>query len=119
MWPESCTCRDSLIASARLGRMRFSSFIVVVSLALAARPASLDAQVGGTTDIITGRVTGPEGQPLLGARVEVMSLETDVTRTRTTDQNGRYTILFPDGGGQYRMTVRYIGMQPVDRKSVV
>src|SRR3712207_605718 len=95
--------------------MRLSSFIAVVvgSLALAAHPAVLAAQVGGTTDIITGRVTGPEGQPLSGARVEVISLETEVTRTRTTDQNGRYTILFPDGGGQYRLTVLHIGMQPV------
>src|SRR3712207_5928540 len=94
--------------------MRLSLFAALVStLALAARPAVVTAQVGGTTDIITGRVTGPGGQPLAGARVEVTSLETEVTRTRTTDQNGRYTILFPDGGGQYRMTVRYIGMQPV------
>src|SRR3712207_6199159 len=94
--------------------MRLTSLaLALTSLALAARPASVAAQVGGTTDIITGRVTGPEGQPLSGARVEVTSLETEVTRTRTTDQNGRYTILFPDGGGQYRMIVRYIGMQPV------
>src|SRR5918999_801681 len=94
--------------------MRLSLFAAVVgTFALAAHPETLAAQVGGTTDIITGRVIGPEGQPLSGARVEVTSLETEVTRTRTTDQSGRYTILFPDGGGQYRMTVRYIGMQPV------
>ncbi|MFN2565085.1 MAG: carboxypeptidase regulatory-like domain-containing protein, partial [Gemmatimonadaceae bacterium] len=94
--------------------MRLSLLTVVAtSLALAARAPVLPAQVGGTTDIITGRVTGPEGQPLAGARVEVTSVETEVTRTRTTDQSGRFTILFPDGGGQYRMTVRYIGMQPV------
>src|SRR3712207_5907145 len=95
--------------------MRFSLYTVVVvtSLALVAQAPTLAAQVGGTTDIITGRVTGPEGQPLAGARVEVTSVETEVTRTRTTDQSGRFTILFPDGGGQYRMTVRYLGMQPV------
>jgi hypothetical protein len=92
--------------------MRLASF-VVVTLALAVGPAAVAAQVGSTTDIITGRVTGPDGQPLAGARVEATSLESEMTRTRTTDQNGRYTILFPDGGGQYRLTVRYIGMQPV------
>src|SRR5688572_21344237 len=92
--------------------MRHSLFVVVATLAFVLAPLRANAQVGATTDIITGRVTGPGGQPLAGARVEVTSLETEVTRTRTTDQNGRYTILFPDGGGQYRMTVRYIGMQP-------
>src|SRR5688572_25048393 len=93
--------------------MRHSLFVVVATLAFVLAPLRANAQVGATTDIITGRVTGPGGQPLAGARVEVTSLETEVTRTRTTDQVGRYTILFPDGGGQYRMTVRYIGMQPV------
>jgi hypothetical protein len=92
--------------------MRHPLFAVVATLVLVLCPPAIAAQVGGTTDIITGHVTGPDGQPLSGARVEVTSLETEVTRTRTTDQNGRYTILFPDGGGQYRMTVRYIGMQP-------
>src|SRR5687767_1077969 len=93
--------------------MRLALYGTVVALTLALRPPAAAAQVGSSTDIITGRVTGPEGQPLAGARVEVTSLETEVTRTRTTDQSGRYTILFPDGGGQYRMTVRYIGMQPL------
>src|SRR5688500_13656397 len=92
--------------------MRLSLYAVVVTLALALRSPAVAAQIGNT-DIITGRVTGPGGQPLAGARVEVTSVETEVTRTRTTDQSGRYTILFPDGGGHYRMTVRAIGMQPV------
>jgi carboxypeptidase family protein len=93
--------------------MRLSLHAFAVTLAFAVCPPLVAAQVGSSTDIITGRVTGPDGQPLSGARVEATSLETDVTRTRSTDQNGRYTILFPDGGGQYRVTVRYLGMQPV------
>jgi hypothetical protein len=81
-------------------------------LALALVPGVVAAQVGGTTDIITGTVTGPEGNPIAGARVDVMSVETEITRSRTTDANGRYTILFPDGGGQYRIIVRHVGMAP-------
>src|SRR5437870_10588173 len=70
------------------------------------------AQVGTTTDIIVGRVTGPDSQPLAGASVEAMSLETQVSRQRTTDARGRFTIVFPEGGGQYQLTVRYIGLAP-------
>ena len=71
------------------------------------------AQVGTTTDIIVGRVTGPDSQPLAGASVEAISLETQVSRQRTTDARGRFTIVFPDGGGQYQVVVRFIGMAPV------
>ncbi|HEY0995890.1 MAG TPA: carboxypeptidase-like regulatory domain-containing protein, partial [Gemmatimonadaceae bacterium] len=73
------------------------------------------AQVNGTTDIIVGRVTAPDGRPLAGARVEVTSLETETTRAKTTNDKGEYTVLFPDGGGQYRVRVRMLGMQPAER----
>ena len=62
--------------------------ILAVALFVAAFgvPASVRAQVGSSTDIITGKVTGPQGEPIAGARVEVMSLETQVTRFRTTNE---------------------------------
>ncbi|MEP6732920.1 MAG: carboxypeptidase regulatory-like domain-containing protein, partial [bacterium] len=82
------------------------------ALLLVMAPA-LHAQVGATTDIITGTVVGPDGKPLVGATVEVTSLETEITRRKTTNDQGKYTLLFPDGGGQYRITVRHIGMLPV------
>ncbi len=88
--------------------------ILAVALFVAALgvPATSRAQVGSTTDIITGKVTGPQGEPIAGARVEVMSLETQVTRFRTTNDKGQYTLLYPDGGGQYRVTFKAIGMAP-------
>ena len=79
-------------------------------LVLAAAPAA--AQVGMGTDIITGTVTGTDGEALQDATVEAYSLETQITRRARTDARGRYTILFPDGGGQYRMTARIIGHTP-------
>src|SRR5258706_12602685 len=82
----------------------------VAAIAAATSPAA--AQVGSSTDIITGKVTGPDGRMLQGARVEATSIETGVTRARTTDKDGRYTILFPDGGGQYRVTARMLGLSP-------
>ena len=75
-------------------------------------PRTAAAQVGTTTDIITGTVTGRDSQPLAGAIVRATSLETQVSRQRTTDARGRFTIVFPEGGGQYQLTVRYIGLAP-------
>lgn len=77
----------------------------------AAMPARAQGSAG--TEIITGTVVGPTGAPINGATVEVTALETEVTRRKTTNAAGHYTLLFPDGGGQYRVTVRYIGMTPV------
>jgi hypothetical protein len=75
-------------------------------------PATAAAQVGSTTDIVTGRVTNAQGAPVEGAQVTATSLETGVSRSRATNARGQYTILFPDGGGRYRLTVRAIGQQP-------
>src|SRR5947207_12933846 len=77
-----------------------------------ALPRAAAPQVGTTTDIITGTVTGRDSQPLAGALVQATSLETQVSRQRTTDARGRFTIVFPEGGGQYQLTVRYVGMAP-------
>jgi hypothetical protein len=85
--------------------------ILWMSILLAAAPVR--AQVGATTDIITGTVVGPDNRPIAGATVEVTSVETEVTRRKTTNDQGKYTLLFPDGGGQYRITVRHLGMLPV------
>src|SRR5207253_1769063 len=74
---------------------------------------SAAAQVGATTDIITGRVTGPDSQPLAGAVVVATSVETRVSHQRTSDASGRFTIVFPDGGGRYELTARFIGMAAV------
>src|SRR3989475_11846604 len=86
----------------------------LLSLALALSLAAFRAaaQVGTTTDIITGTVVGPDSQPLAGALVQAFSVETQISRHATTDARGRFTIVFPDGGGQYDLTIRFIGMAP-------
>ena len=99
-----------------LSRLRvFSAPFALIALLVTASvlPGDARAQVGSTTDIITGKITSPDGKPVEGARVDAMSVETGVTRSRTTNDKGQYTILFPDGGGSYRMTVRYLGFAPV------
>ena len=85
----------------------------VIGLVSVAVPAI--AQVGSTTDILMGRVSGLDSQAVPNARIEATSLETGITRGKTTDADGRYTIVFPDGGGSYRLTVRAVGLSPVTR----
>lgn len=60
-------------------------------------------------DIIRGRVTGPDNQPLEGVQVSATTLSGAVTRQARTDANGRYTIAFPGGDGDYMVTFNSIG----------
>jgi hypothetical protein len=93
-------------------RFSFVRTLLVALVVLAGAAAGARAQVGSTTDIITGKVTDTTGRPINGATVTATSLETRVSRSRTTGPDGKYTILFPDGGGSYRLTVRAIGVAP-------
>lgn len=69
-------------------------------------------------DVLTGRVLDEGGQPVLGARVEAMSIETEITRSALTDRSGRYLINFPDGGGRYILRITFIGKADVVRTLV-
>jgi hypothetical protein len=82
---------------------------VALIAGLAPFPLAALAQVGQTTDIITGVVVNQTGDPLADVTIEVTSLDTRITRSAVTDEQGRYVLLFPDGGGQYRVTARLIG----------
>src|ERR1700741_4225479 len=83
---------------------------VLSFLLLAAVP--LGAQVGSTTDVVRGRVTDERGEPVQGASVQATSVETGTSRTAVTGADGRYTIVFPDGGGRYRVRVARLGQAP-------
>src|SRR5688572_4464702 len=94
-----------------MNRLSFSLLgAMLIARAVVSAPAS--AQVGSSTDIIMGQVLSPEGQPVAGARVEVTSTETEIRRTKVTGSDGRYTIVFPDGGGSYALQVIAIGYSP-------
>ena len=88
---------------------------LLVALSFSPIAHSLAAQTGAGTEIIVGLVLDTEGKPVAGARVEATSIETQTTRGRNTNERGQFTILFPDGSGQYRMVARAIGFAPVTR----
>lgn len=93
---------------------RLTTLLVPLALLL---PVAVQGQVGTTTDILTGVVIGMDDAPLVGAQVEVTAIETRITRRQLTDARGRYTIVFPDGGGQYQLVVHSIGLAPQRRHS--
>ena len=70
----------------------------------AARPAAAQ-----TVDVIRGRVTGPDNQPVEGAMITVTTLSGAVSRQTRTDQGGRYTVTFPGGDGDYFVNFAAIG----------
>ena len=81
--------------------MRWFRGLTLLFLLALARP--LAAQ---QADLLTGRITDARGQPISGVRVEAVSSETEIARSVLTDRNGRYTMLFPDGGGRYVLRKR-------------
>ena len=72
----------------------------------AVAPHSLKAQ---DADVIRGQVTGPDSQAIKNARVTVTSISGNVSRTAVTDQNGRFTVTFPGGDGDYMVSFAAIG----------
>jgi len=79
---------------------------VVASLATLALTLPLSAQ---QLDVIRGQVVGPEGKPLEDAKVIATSISGNVNRSARTDKNGRYTLTFPGGEGDYFVEVSAIG----------
>jgi hypothetical protein len=89
------------------------TWIALGLFGLGAWSAAARAQVGATTDIILGKVVNAEGAPMPGVDVRVVSTETQIGRSATTNASGRFTVVFPDGGGNYRVTAKFVGFQPV------
>ena len=92
--------------------MHMRSFVTVLLRMTTAALLSgrvLSAQV--STDIIRGRVTDVEAHALQGVDVKATSYSGQVTKTATTDKNGRFTIMFINGEGDYWLELRKLGLQ--------
>jgi Carboxypeptidase regulatory-like domain len=90
---------------------RRSISLLAVLLLGAFVPARLQAQ-GDNADIIRGRVLGPDKKPVENVTVTATSLVNQTSRTAKTNKDGRFSILFNDGGGDYMMAYVAIGFAP-------
>ncbi|HEX3866399.1 MAG TPA: carboxypeptidase-like regulatory domain-containing protein, partial [Gemmatimonadaceae bacterium] len=70
---------------------------------------SFPALAQQSTDIIRGRVTGPDSLPIAGARVTASSYIGDIAKSAETDKNGRFQIIYVNGEGDYWIEVAKLG----------
>ena len=84
---------------------RLLFFAAALLTAALSRPSSLHAQ----SDVIRGRIIGPDSVPIERASVTVTSLNGSITRMARTDKAGRYTITFPGDEGDYMVNVAALG----------
>ncbi len=75
-------------------------------LAAVSAPRALRAQ---SVDVIRGQVTGPDNVPLENVTVTVTSISGNVNRTARTDRQGRFTVTFPGGDGDYMVAMTALG----------
>ncbi len=80
--------------------LRMTALLGILSRALAAQVS---------TDVIRGRVTDPDAHPVAGVEVKVTSYQGQITKTTTTDKNGRFTIIYINGEGDYWINLRKLG----------
>ena len=85
--------------------------VVCVLLALStlafARTASAQ-----NADVIRGKVINDDSVAIPNATVTVTTISGGVNRTAKTDRNGRYTITFPNGDGDYLVKFIALGYSP-------
>ena len=85
--------------------------ILLLSVGLLGAIAPLRAQ--GDADILRGRVIGPDKKPIENVTVTATSLVNETSRTVKTNKDGRFSIIFNSGGGDYMMSYIGIGFQPM------
>ena len=61
------------------------------------------------TDVIRGKITGPDNNPIERATVTVTTLSGNVSRSSRTGKDGRYTVTFPGDEGDYFVSIAALG----------
>ena len=83
--------------------------LLLVALFGALAPHRAAAQ---DADIIRGQVIGPDKKAIENVTVTATSLTNQTSRTAKTNKDGRFSIIFNGGGGDYMMAYTVIGYQP-------
>ncbi|HTJ23418.1 MAG TPA: carboxypeptidase-like regulatory domain-containing protein [Gemmatimonadaceae bacterium] len=90
-------------------KTRLRALLACLGGALVAAAVSAPAAAQQSTDIIRGRVTGPDTLPIVRARITATSYQGNISKTAETDRNGRFQIIFINGEGDYWIEVAKIG----------
>lgn len=78
-------------------------------------PVAVEAQLESKSDVLSGRITDFNGRPVADAQVGATAMGSGLTRSHTTDAEGRYRIFFPETAPQYVLLVKRLGFAPVQR----
>ncbi len=92
--------------------------LALAAVGLAFAPVNRVAAQGTTTGAVTGTVTKTNGEPVIGARVEVLNASTGARTAALVRDNGRFFIQNLEVG-RYTVTARSIGYKAEERLDVV
>jgi hypothetical protein len=90
---------------------------LALALCLAGLAAPLQAQTQITTGVIQGTVSDPSGGVVPGAEVQVKNAQTNLTRSLTTGEDGRFNFLLLPSG-TYTVTTTKAGFATLVRDKV-
>lgn len=88
--------------------MRFRLSLLAAAIVGAAFTGAEPVQAQ-QADVIRGRVIGPDSVPIEGAQVTATSLSGNVSRSTRTSRDGRFTVTFPNGEGDYIVSFAALG----------
>lgn len=94
--------------------LRLQNFLIV--MILISFITRVDAQT--TTSSISGRVLDPYNDPVIGATIQVIHEPSGTLYGTSSNTNGQYTIQGARIGGPYKVTISYIGYQPIVFKDI-
>src|SRR5829696_1442654 len=97
--------------------VRTTPLLLLLGLAVAAVPATLRAQAQATTGVVRGTVYDSAGRPVSGATVTLRHLETNASRSLTTNDRGIYAATLLRVGA-YDVTARALGFRESRRGPV-
>jgi len=108
--PASAGRFRSLPSQLNPRALRVSFRRIFIALLTVAGAALVRPHVAGAqTDVIRGRIIGPDSVPVEGANITVTSLTGNVSRKARTDKSGRYMVTFPGDEGDYFVNVAAFG----------
>lgn len=97
-----------------LKKIVFPAAFIFFALALL-QPVSISAQQ--ITATVSGTITDPNGASVPGATVTAVSVDTGISKTATTGDDGNYTITFLPPG-TYNIKVDKTGFAPLTRENI-